>query len=71
MSLALDGQNFEETDLVFTIDGSGRFRVLFVYFSTMNDFGWTYAQNLGRLAVAEQFGVSVETLFVENIPVSA
>jgi len=68
--LALNGQNFEDLDaLTFTIDGKGRYKVLFVYISPIEDFGWTYAQNKGRLAVAEQFGVSVDTPYIENIPV--
>jgi hypothetical protein len=45
------------------------YRALFVYYGPTSDLGWTYALNLGRLAVSATFGVSVDTPYVESIPV--
>lgn len=68
--LSLNGQDFTDIEgIVFNIDDRPAYKVLFVYISPIDDFGWTYAQNLGRLAVAEQFGVSIDTPYIENIPV--
>ncbi|EEE36339.1 bmp family protein [Rhodobacteraceae bacterium KLH11] len=43
-------------------------KVGFVYVGPVGDGGWTYEHNKGRLAVEEQFGDKVETVFVESVP---
>ena len=42
-------------------------KVGFVYVGPVGDGGWTYEHNQGRLAVEEEFGDAVETVFVENV----
>ena len=42
-------------------------KVGFVYVGPVGDGGWTYEHNEGRLAVEEEFGDKVETVFVENV----
>ncbi|RLK08230.1 BMP family ABC transporter substrate-binding protein [Ruegeria conchae] len=43
-------------------------KVGFVYVGPVGDGGWTYEHNKGRLAVEEEFGDKVETVFVESVP---
>ncbi|MBE1284336.1 MAG: BMP family ABC transporter substrate-binding protein [Rhodobacteraceae bacterium] len=43
-------------------------KVGFVYVGPVGDGGWTYEHNKGRLAVEEQFGDKVETVYVESVP---
>jgi len=68
--VAVNGEAYEATSLVFTMTNDPAYRALFVYNSGINDFGWTYAHNVGRMAVAESFGLAIETLYVEWVPVS-
>ncbi|WP_299613384.1 BMP family ABC transporter substrate-binding protein [uncultured Tateyamaria sp.] len=42
-------------------------KVGFVYVGPVGDGGWTYEHDQGRLAVEEEFGDQVETVFVENV----
>ncbi|MGR3802434.1 BMP family ABC transporter substrate-binding protein [Marinibacterium profundimaris] len=42
-------------------------KVGFVYVGPVGDGGWTYEHNQGRLAVEEEFGDQVETVYVENV----
>ncbi|MDF1729263.1 MAG: BMP family ABC transporter substrate-binding protein [Sulfitobacter sp.] len=42
-------------------------KVGFVYVGPVGDGGWTYEHNQGRLAVEEEFGDAVETVFVESV----
>ncbi|MBL3701686.1 BMP family ABC transporter substrate-binding protein [Sulfitobacter sp. BDSS02] len=42
-------------------------KVGFVFVGPVGDGGWTYEHNQGRLAVEEEFGDQVETVFVENV----
>ena len=44
------------------------FKVAFVYVAPIGDLGWTFAHDLGRLMLEEEFGDAVETVFVESIP---
>lgn len=46
-------------------------KVGFVYVGPVGDGGWTYEHNVGRLAVEEEFGDKVETVFVESVPEGA
>ncbi len=46
-------------------------KVGFVYVGPVGDGGWTYEHNKGRLAVEEEFGDKVETVYVENVPEGA
>ncbi|MGH1459829.1 MAG: BMP family ABC transporter substrate-binding protein [Paracoccaceae bacterium] len=50
---------------------SGKTKVGFVYLGPVGDGGWTYHHNQGRLAVEQEFGDAVETVFVENVPEGA
>ena len=43
-------------------------KVGFVLVGTINDNGWNYAHNQGRLYLEEQLGDAVETVYVENVP---
>ena len=44
------------------------FKVAFVYVAPIGDLGWTYAHDLGRLMLEEEFGDGIETIFIENVP---
>ncbi len=46
-------------------------KVGFVYVGPVGDGGWTYQHDQGRLAVEEQFGDQVETVFQESVPEGA
>ncbi len=43
-------------------------KVGFVYVGPVGDGGWTFTHDQGRLAVEEEFGDAVETVFVESVP---
>ncbi|SFR14421.1 BMP family ABC transporter substrate-binding protein [Poseidonocella sedimentorum] len=43
-------------------------KVGFVYVGPVGDGGWTYEHDQGRLAVEEEFGDAVETVYVESVP---
>ena len=43
-------------------------KVGFVLVGPIGDGGWTYEHNKGRLAVEQEFGDKVETVFVESVP---
>ncbi len=42
--------------------------VAFVYVAPIGDLGWTWAHDQGRLAIEEEFGDAVETLYIESVP---
>jgi basic membrane protein A len=42
-------------------------KVGFVFVGPIGDGGWTYEHNKGRIAVEEEFGDKVETVFVESV----
>ena len=42
-------------------------RAAFMYVGPVDDFGWTYRHDQGRLAVEAHFGDAVETTFVESV----
>lgn len=44
------------------------FKIAFVYVAPIGDLGWTFAHDEARLAVEEQFGDGVETVFIESVP---
>ncbi|MEX5728306.1 basic membrane protein A [Rhodovulum iodosum] len=46
-------------------------KVGFVFVGPIGDGGWTYEHNQGRLAVEEEFGDAVETIYQENVPEGA
>ena len=50
-----------------TADGHAKTKVGFVYVGPVGDGGWTYEHDQGRLAVEEEFGAAVETVYVENV----
>ncbi len=45
-----------------------KLKVGFVLVGTINDNGWNYAHNQGRLYMEEQLGDAVESIYVENVP---
>ena len=47
--------------------GQDKLKVGFVYVGPIGDHGWTYQHHDGLLAVQEEFGDRVETIYVENI----
>jgi simple sugar transport system substrate-binding protein len=48
-------------------DAHGKTKVGFVFVGPVGDGGWTYEHNQGRLALEEEFGDQVETVFVESV----
>ncbi|WP_163846540.1 BMP family ABC transporter substrate-binding protein [Pseudooceanicola aestuarii] len=52
----------------FAASHAEKVKVGFVYVGPVGDGGWTYEHDQGRLAVEEEFGDAVETVFVENVP---
>ena len=46
-------------------------KVGFIYVGPIGDGGWTYQHDQGRLAVEEEFGEKVETVFQESVPEGA
>ncbi|MEM0937253.1 MAG: BMP family ABC transporter substrate-binding protein [Pseudomonadota bacterium] len=46
-------------------------QVGFIYVGPVGDGGWTFTHNEGRLAVEEEFGDAVETIFQESVPEGA
>jgi basic membrane protein A and related proteins len=45
-----------------------KLKVGFIYVGTINDNGYNFAHNQGRLYLEEQLGDAVETTYVENVP---
>ncbi|MBV0913871.1 BMP family ABC transporter substrate-binding protein [Anianabacter salinae] len=43
----------------------------FIYVGPIGDGGWTHEHNIGRLAVEEEFGDAVETVYQESVPEGA
>ncbi|WP_298429325.1 BMP family ABC transporter substrate-binding protein [uncultured Jannaschia sp.] len=62
MSLALTGAAFAQDDPV---------KVGFVYVGPIGDGGWTFQHDQGRLALEEEFGDKVETVYQESVPEGA
>ena len=52
-------------------DGHEKTKVGFVYVGPIGDGGWTYEHHQGLLAVEEEFGDKVETVYVESVPEGA
>jgi len=46
-------------------------KVGFIYVGPVGDLGWTYEHDQGRLAVEEEFGDRVETVYQESVPEGA
>jgi len=46
-------------------------KVGFIYVGPIGDGGWTFTHNDGRLAVEEEFGDAVETIYQESVPEGA
>ena len=44
-----------------------KLKVGFVYVGPVSDHGWTYQHDVGRLAIEEQLGDRVDTVYVENV----
>lgn len=54
--------------LLSLVGAQDRLKVGFIYVGPVGDAGWTYAHDLGRQAMLEQFGDQVETVIVESVP---
>ena len=48
--------------------GGGPLNIGFVYLAPVGDAGWTYAHDLGRKAVQDQFGDKVKITIVDKVP---
>lgn len=46
-------------------------KVGFIYVGPIGDLGWSYQHDQGRLAVEEEFGDKVETVYLESVPEGA
>lgn len=57
--------------LATTAMAQDKTKVGFIYVGPIGDGGWTYEHNKGRLAVEEQFGDAVETVYQESVPEGA
>jgi len=44
------------------------FKVAFVYVAPIGDLGWSFAHDQGRLALEEEYGDAIETVYVESVP---
>jgi basic membrane protein A len=47
--------------------GQEKLKIGFIYVGSINDNGYNYAHNQGRIFIQEQLGDAVETMFVENV----
>ncbi len=52
---------------VASVHGDEAIKVGFIYVGPIGDHGWTYQHHQGLLAVEEEFGDRVETIYVENV----
>ena len=59
LALALAAVTFAHSDEAL--------KVGFIYVGPIGDHGWTYQHHQGLLAVEEEFGDNVETVYVENV----
>ncbi|MBJ6987532.1 MULTISPECIES: BMP family ABC transporter substrate-binding protein [unclassified Devosia] len=50
-----------------TAFGQEKLKIGFIYVGSINDNGYNYAHNQGRIFIQEQLGEQVETMFVENV----
>jgi hypothetical protein len=66
---ALDGVHYEGALSMSIMTPVSKYRALFVYTGASSELGWSYAVNLGRLAISSTFGVSVDAPYVESIAV--
>ncbi len=57
-----------ETESEAPAESEEPFKVAFVYVAPIGDLGWTYAHDQARLIMEEEFGDTIETVFVENVP---
>jgi simple sugar transport system substrate-binding protein len=48
--------------------GQDKLKVGFIYVGPIGDHGWTYQHHQGLLAVEEEFGDRVETIYLESVP---
>ena len=51
--------------------GAGKTKVGFLYVGPVDDYGYNYAADQGRLALAKDLGGTVETVSAENVPEDA
>jgi len=51
-----------------TFSADEKFKIAFIYPSPAGDVGWAHELDRGREAIESEFGESVETIVVENIP---
>ncbi len=46
-------------------------KVGFIYVGPIGDLGWSYQHDQGRLAIEEEFGDKIETVYLESVPEGA
>lgn len=70
LAVAFDGQTFvqvpSEYNLVFY--AKGVLSIGFIMVGPINDFGWTFAQNFGRMTLETVYGNQIETHYMESVP---
>ncbi|WP_306027458.1 BMP family ABC transporter substrate-binding protein [Stappia sp. MMSF_3263] len=44
-----------------------KLKIGFIYVGPIGDHGWSYQHNQGRIAIEEEFGDQVETVYIENV----
>jgi basic membrane protein A len=67
LSVSFNGLNFVDgPDFVFIVEPPKK--IGYIFFSAINDFGWTYAQNIGRLETDTQFAGLVRSTYVVDVP---
>ncbi|MBS38424.1 MAG: BMP family ABC transporter substrate-binding protein [Thiotrichales bacterium] len=54
-----------------TASAANKLKVGFIYVGPIGDHGWSYQHDQGRLAIEEQLGDRVETLYIEKVPEGA
>jgi basic membrane lipoprotein Med (substrate-binding protein (PBP1-ABC) superfamily) len=69
VEVALNGIDFESLNRNVTINTTERYVTLFILLGATTDYGWTFSHNLGRLQVSDDFGTSVESVYVEDVEV--
>ena len=66
--IAMNGVNYGAESTSLSIHNGAAFRIGYLYVGPVNDFGWTYNWNIGRMEVDSRHPSIVESEYVENIP---
>ena len=67
LSVSFNGLNFVDgPDFIFIVEPPKK--IGYIFFGSINDFGWTYAQNIGRLETDTKFTGLVRSTYVVDVP---